>query len=123
VVEGFKSIYASVDDIDLFIAAVSEKKADGAAVGPTFACIIGEQFLRLKRGDRYFYDLGGQAGSFTEGIEQIKIWVFHSMVPSFVGSNLEQLDEIRKTSYSRIVCDNSDIRYMQPLVFKLISDL
>lgn len=76
VVEGFKSIYASVDDIDLFIAAVSEKKADGAAVGPTFACIIGEQFLRLKRGDRYFYDLGGQAGSFTEGIEQIEIGVF-----------------------------------------------
>ncbi|EFX80428.1 hypothetical protein DAPPUDRAFT_304119 [Daphnia pulex] len=101
VVESFKSIYASVDDIDLLIAAVSEKKAEGAAVGPTYACIIGEQFLRLKRGDRYFYDLGGQAGSFTE----------------------EQLDEIRKTSYSRIVCDNSDIRYLQPLVFKLISDL
>ena len=68
-VEKFKSIYASVDDIDLLIAAVSEKKAEGAAVGPTFTCIIGEQFLRLKRGDRYFYDLGGQPGSFTEGIQ------------------------------------------------------
>jgi peroxidase len=49
------------------------------------------------------------------------------MVRSFVlfyfPFNLEQLNEIRKISYSRIVCDNSDIRYMQPLVFKLISDL
>ena len=28
---------------------------------------MADQFLRLKRGDRYFYDLEGQAGSFTEG--------------------------------------------------------
>jgi len=29
---------------------------------------LADQFLRLKRGDRYFYDLAGQAGSFTEGL-------------------------------------------------------
>jgi peroxidase len=69
VVEKFELLYDSVDDIDLFIAAVSEKKAEGALVGPTFSCIIADQFLRLKRGDRYFYDLGGQPGSFTEGIK------------------------------------------------------
>jgi peroxidase len=69
VVEKFELLYDSVDDIDLFIAAVSEKKAEGALVGPTFSCIIADQFLRLKRGDRYFYDLGGQSGSFTEGRE------------------------------------------------------
>ena len=67
IVEKFESMYAVVDDIDLFIAGVSERPAKGAMVGPTFQCIIADQFLRLKRGDRYFYDLGGQAGSFTEG--------------------------------------------------------
>jgi peroxidase len=70
VVEDLKLLYNSVDDIDLNIAGVSEKNLEGAAVGPTYACIIAEQFMRLKRGDRYFYDLGGQSGSFTEGIRK-----------------------------------------------------
>jgi peroxidase len=39
----------------------------GALVGKTFLCLIGDQFARLKLGDRYFYDLGGQPGSFTPG--------------------------------------------------------
>jgi peroxidase len=67
IVNRFKMLYESVDDIDLFIGGISERVAEGALVGPTFQCIIGQQFLRLKRGDRYFYDLGGQPGSFTKG--------------------------------------------------------
>ena len=68
IVNRFKELYDSVDDIDLFIAGISERAVEGALVGPTFQCIIAQQFLRLKQGDRYFYDLGGQAGSFTKGI-------------------------------------------------------
>jgi hypothetical protein len=37
---------------------------DGLA-GQTFLCLIGDQFARQKWGDRYFYDLGNQKGSFT----------------------------------------------------------
>ena len=58
-----------MDDIDLYIGGVSEDKFEGALIGPTFQCIVADQFLRLKRGDRYFYDVGGQHGSFTEGNE------------------------------------------------------
>ena len=39
----------------------------GALVGKTFLCLIGDQFARLKKGDRYFYDLGAHSGSFTLG--------------------------------------------------------
>ena len=36
---------------------------DGLA-GETFLCLIGDQFARQKWGDRFFYDLGNQKGSF-----------------------------------------------------------
>ena len=37
------------------LGGVAERNVRGGAVGATFACIIGEQFKRLKYGDRYFY--------------------------------------------------------------------
>jgi peroxidase len=63
-----QQIYGSVDDIDLFIGGIHETPVEGALVGPTFLCIIGDQFARLKKSDRYFYDVGGTPHSFTKGI-------------------------------------------------------
>lgn len=49
-------IYNSIDDVDLFIGGVSERQVEGALLGPTFLCLIGDQFARLRRGDRLFYE-------------------------------------------------------------------
>ncbi|XP_043244328.1 peroxidase-like isoform X3 [Amphibalanus amphitrite] len=96
VVDRMRSIYRSVDDIDLFPAGIAERPVPGALLGHTFLCIVGDQFARLKKGDRFFYDLGGQPHSFTEA----------------------QLFEIRKTSWARIMCDNvPGLAEVQPLAF------
>ena len=50
-----EKVYESVYDIDLYAGAIAETGVRGGAVGPTFACLISEQFDRLKRGDRFFY--------------------------------------------------------------------
>nr|AAL05973.1 peroxinectin [Penaeus monodon] len=98
IVQNLCRVYQHVDDIDFFVGGISERPVSGGILGWTFLCVVGDQFARLKKGDRYFYDLGGQPGSFSE----------------------PQLQEIRRASWARIICDNSDnIQAVQPLAFQL----
>ena len=65
--EKLKKAYESVDDIDLFLGLMGEMAVKGGIVGPVTACIIADQFSRLKDGDRFFYENGNQPTSFTPG--------------------------------------------------------
>jgi peroxidase len=44
-----------------------EHNVPGALAGPTMLCVMGEQFRRTKRGDRFWFELSGQPSSFTHG--------------------------------------------------------
>ncbi|XP_046736291.1 uncharacterized protein LOC124405448 [Diprion similis] len=95
-----KKVYAHVDDIDLIVGAVMERKPPGSILGPIVRCLLGEQFYRSRIGDRYFYDNADQPHSFTS----------------------EQFEEIKKASLARLLCDTGDnIEEIQPEPFKLIS--
>ena len=41
------------DDIDLFVGGLLEDTLPGSELGPTFRCVVGDQFRRLRNGDRY----------------------------------------------------------------------
>ena len=49
------SVYGSIDQVDLFMGGLAEAHARGAVVGSTFKAIIGDQFERLRTGDRFFW--------------------------------------------------------------------
>ncbi|XP_043224303.1 peroxidase-like isoform X2 [Amphibalanus amphitrite] len=99
VIDRLRSVYDDPWDVDLFIGGVSERLAPGAQVGPTFQCLIGQQFFDLRYGDRFFYDNGAQPHSFS----------------------LPQLSQIRRASWARIMCDTlgpeflNDFHHVQPL--------
>jgi len=103
IVERLKLLYSHVDDIDLFVGGISETAENESILGPTFRCIVADQFERLQTGDRYFYDQGNSnPGRFTP----------------------HQLVEVRKSSLARVHCDNGDdINLMQPLSFRKQSHL
>lgn len=80
----------------MYTGALSEKPINGSILGPTITCLIHDQFVRLKYGDRLWYE---NPNWFTP----------------------DQLNEIRKTSLARIICDNSDdVDEVQPLVMEKI---
>lgn len=47
-------MYTHVDNIDLWVGGVAEQPlTEDSRVGPTFRCILIDQFRRLRDGDRY----------------------------------------------------------------------
>ncbi|KAK9503739.1 hypothetical protein O3M35_010237 [Rhynocoris fuscipes] len=98
-VEKLSLLYPHPDDVDLVVGGSLEAHVKDTLTGPTFLCIMLEQFYRTRTGDKYFYENGNQPGAFT----------------------LEQLREIKKATISRIFCDNGEnIKVMQPEGFRVI---
>ncbi|KAK4323954.1 hypothetical protein Pmani_005413, partial [Petrolisthes manimaculis] len=95
-----RTVYKHVSDIDLFVGLLAERPLKGAQVGPTLACILGDQFLRLKKGDRFWFENKSGPGAFTT----------------------EQLREIHKVSLARVLCDTVlEMRSIQRWPFNMES--
>ena len=45
----------NVDNIDLYVALQCEDKVDGSQLGPLLTAIVGEQAVRMRAGDRFWY--------------------------------------------------------------------
>ncbi|XP_033758659.1 chorion peroxidase-like [Pecten maximus] len=90
-----KKVYDTVFDIDLFTGGVSESITPGGNIGTTFACLIGIQFQALKKGDRFFYESDTNV-KFPIGV----------------------LDEIRKTTMAKIICDTTGVTSIPRNVFR-----
>jgi hypothetical protein len=60
-------LYSNVNEVDLFVGAMGERSSEGALLGPTFVCLVGDQFARLRRGDRFYYEEANQPSSFSQG--------------------------------------------------------
>lgn len=100
-IDSLSKIYASPNDIDLLVGGMLEKSYSESLLGPTFSCILADQFKRTRQGDRYFYTNLLQPDPFTD----------------------KQIESIKRTTLAKIICHNSDgIEKMQRDVFQAISN-
>ncbi|KAI1731361.1 heme peroxidase domain-containing protein [Ditylenchus destructor] len=81
--ENLRRIYSTPENIDFYVGGLLEDPVVRGLVGPTVACVVGPQFSRTRDGDRFYFE---NPGVFTRA----------------------QLAEIRRSSLSRIICDNGD---------------
>ena len=97
-VDKLKELYGSEGfdkGIDLWVGGLAEKRLPGAQVGPTFACILGATFRRVRDGDRFFYKNR------------------HVFTPY-------QFLELKKTTLAKVICSNADdIPMVQRSVFRV----
>lgn len=81
--EKLKELYGHPDNIDVWAGGILEDQMPGARVGPLFRCLLIEQLGKLRDGDRFYYEN-----------------------PSVFKP--EQLNEIKQTTLSRVLCENGD---------------
>ena len=85
-----KSLYGSVDNIDLWVGALAEDHLPGSSLGLTDTTIIVNQFTRLRDGDRFWYE---------------------NVLPP------RALQEVKQTTLADIVCRNTSLTKLQDNVF------
>lgn len=85
-------LYGSVDKIDLWVGGLAEDHVPGASVGPTFQRILVDQFMRLRDGDRFWYQ--------------------NVLSP-------DQARQVEQTSLADVIARNSTTTNLQPNVFVL----
>lgn len=64
-VQRLQSVYDDFDDVDVTVGGSLETHVQDTLAGPTFLCILTEQFFRTRVGDRFFYENGAKDIAFT----------------------------------------------------------
>ncbi|EPB76684.1 animal hem peroxidase [Ancylostoma ceylanicum] len=89
--ERVSQLYRTPDDIDLYVGGTLEEPIEGSLVGPTFACIIAEQFVRLRDGDRSVHFAEGQFYFENQGV----------FTPA-------QVAALKAVTFSWVLCETGD---------------
>ena len=109
----------------MYTGALAEHPVNGGLLGPTFTCLIADQFFRLKIGDRFWYEtnekpqrftLGNNISAFTFKVFKLCLKKNLSNINLFSG----QLNEIRKTTLGKIICKTSEVNQTQIYVMRKI---
>ncbi|MDA7882482.1 hypothetical protein N9A94_09290, partial [Akkermansiaceae bacterium] len=69
VIDALSQVYDSPEQLDLWITSLCEDPVPGSMVGPCYQRILVDQFVRLRDGDRFYYE-GALPGELVTLVEQ-----------------------------------------------------
>jgi hypothetical protein len=90
-----EQLFGTVDNIDGFVGALAEDHLPGASVGPLVKAVVGNQFERLRDGDRFFYTTD----------------------PFLRSSAVRQVLDLDKVSLAKVIKWNTGLSNLQENVF------
>lgn len=73
-VKKLTTLYESPEDVDLTVGGSLEAHVPGTLAGPTFLCILTEQFYRTRVGDRFWFE--NQHNGFTLGLLKFNFFIY-----------------------------------------------
>jgi peroxidase len=90
-----EALFGNVDNIDLFVGVLAEDHLPGSSAGETIHAIVGNQFERLRDGDRFFY----------------------TNDPFLASDAVRQILDVRKVTLSKVIRWNTGIDNIQDNAF------
>ena len=100
-----EEVYDHPSDIDLFTGGISQLSGGQGQLGGVFRAMISDQFTRLMKGDRFFFN--------------------HQNSPTLggVGFTKEAREIIQNRTMSGVICDNTSLTKVTSNVFQMNSDI
>ncbi|XP_055956248.1 peroxidase-like protein 3 [Patella vulgata] len=93
-------IYRTVDDIDVFAGGLAEPPLRGSQLGPTFTCILAQQFRDLKFGDSFWHETKDRKRGFKS----------------------DQLESLKRISLAKIICEEIGLDRIQRNPFRVVTN-
>ncbi|XP_069997524.1 salivary peroxidase/catechol oxidase [Penaeus vannamei] len=98
--DNLKTVYNDVRDIDLLIGGAFEQPVPDGVLGPTFTSVLAEQFSRILKADRYWYETNIKETRFKD----------------------DQLEALHSTTLAAIMCDAfPELEEIQERPFEVVS--
>ncbi|ENN75712.1 hypothetical protein D910_05095 [Dendroctonus ponderosae] len=99
-VERLATLYEHPDDVDLTVGGSLETIIPGTLAGPTFLCILTEQFYRTRVGDRFWFENSGETGKvghvwIKRDLQVFALFRFHSAATGRDQKVLDCQDNVR----------------------------
>lgn len=90
-----QQLFGSVNNIDGFVGALAEDHVPGSSAGPLVHAVVGNQFERLRDGDRFFYTAD----------------------PFLASAGVRRVLDIDKVTLAKVIRWNTDVTGLQGNVF------